>query len=100
MYFAVDDYSEIDFILANGYLSHIFSEHVVVSGLQDYGAYCRLCRENLHIAFSRLPLLLPASMEVIAALTLGVRSLNRDDGPRILTNTDDRHSTQLRNLKL
>lgn len=100
VYFAVDDYSEIDFILANGYLSHIFSEHGVVSGLQDYRARCRLCRENLHIAFSRLLLLLPASMEVIAALTLGVRRPNGDDGPRILTNAYDRHSTQLRTLKL
>ncbi|KAI1378884.1 hypothetical protein F4677DRAFT_443364 [Hypoxylon crocopeplum] len=71
VYFAVDDYSEVDLIIANGYLSYIFSEHVVISGLQDYREYCLLCRKNLHSALSRLPLLLPASMEVIAALTLG-----------------------------
>ncbi|KAI1105790.1 hypothetical protein F4804DRAFT_340971 [Jackrogersella minutella] len=71
VYFAVDDYGEVDLIIANGYLSYIFSEHVVVSGLPDYREYCRLCRDNLHSALSRLPLLLPASMEVIAALTLG-----------------------------
>ena len=82
MYFAVDDYSEVDLILANGYLSYIFSEHVVVSGLQDYGGYCRLCRKNLDSALSRLPLLLPPSMEVIAALTLGVRIPNQHAGPK------------------
>ncbi|OTA87219.1 hypothetical protein M434DRAFT_24015 [Hypoxylon sp. CO27-5] len=71
IYFAVDDYSEVDLILANGYLSYVFSEHVVVSGRQDYREYFGLCRNNLHNALSRLPLLLPASMEVIAALTLG-----------------------------
>jgi hypothetical protein len=75
VYFAIDDYNEIDFILANGYLSYVFSEHITVSGLHDYREYCRLCRENLHNACARLPLLLPPSMEVIAALTLGVRIL-------------------------
>jgi hypothetical protein len=72
VYFAVDEYSEVDFIIANAYLSYIFSEHVVVSGISDYREYCQICRENLHDALLRLPLLLPASMEVIAALTLGV----------------------------
>ncbi|KAI0149689.1 hypothetical protein F4776DRAFT_174560 [Hypoxylon sp. NC0597] len=71
IYFAVDDYSEVDLILANGYLSYVFSEHVIVSGRQDYREYFVLCQNNLHNALSRLPLLLPASMEVIAALTLG-----------------------------
>ncbi|RFU31755.1 hypothetical protein B7463_g4585, partial [Scytalidium lignicola] len=71
VYFAIDDYNEIDFILANGYLSYVFSEHISVSGLHNYREYCRLCRENLHNACARLPLLLPPSMEVIAALTLG-----------------------------
>lgn len=75
VYFAIDDYNDIDFILANGYLSYVFSEHVSVSGLQGYQEYCHLCRENLHNACARLPLLLPPSMEVIAALTLGVRIL-------------------------
>ncbi|KIX01886.1 uncharacterized protein Z518_07825 [Rhinocladiella mackenziei CBS 650.93] len=71
VYFAVDDYTEVDLVLANGYLFYIFAEHVVVSGLQDYRGYCRLCHENLHAGLSQFPLLLPASMEVIAALTLG-----------------------------
>jgi hypothetical protein len=72
VYFAVDDYSEVDLILTNAYLSYIFSEHVIVSGRQDYRGYCFLCRENLDNALAGLPLLLPASMEVIAVLTLGV----------------------------
>jgi hypothetical protein len=72
VYFAVDDYSEVDLILTNAYLSYTFSEHVIVSGRQDYRAYCCLCRENLDNALAGLPLLLPASMEVIAVLTLGV----------------------------
>lgn len=78
VYFAVDQYSEIDFILANGYLSYMFSEHVVVSGLKDYQGYCQLCRENLEGALSQLPLLLPASMDAIAALTLGVCTLYKE----------------------
>ena len=100
MYFAIDDYSEVDLILANGYLSYIFSEHVVVSGLQDYQGYCRLCRTNFQSALSRLPLLLPASMEIIAALTLGVRIPHQDGHLRILANAQGRHSTQLKTLKL
>ncbi|KAE9369112.1 hypothetical protein N431DRAFT_485113 [Stipitochalara longipes BDJ] len=71
VYFAVDEYSDIDLILANVYLSYVFSEYVVASGLQEYRRYCQLCRENLYIALSRLPLLLPATIELIAALTLG-----------------------------
>ncbi|KAF2181556.1 hypothetical protein K469DRAFT_671308 [Zopfia rhizophila CBS 207.26] len=72
VYFSVDDYSEIDFILANGYLSYTFFEHAAISGREDYFEHCRLCRMNIESALSRLPLLLPATMNVIAALTLGV----------------------------
>lgn len=75
VYFAVDDYSQIDFILANGYLSWIFGEHVISSGTtKDYNKYCLMCRKNLHGALLRLPLVLPPSMETIAALALGVSS--------------------------
>jgi hypothetical protein len=78
VYFAVDDYSDLDFIIANEYLSYIFAEHVVVTGIQDYAGYSRLCSKNLQQALSRLPLLLPASMEAIAALMLGVHNLLTD----------------------
>lgn len=77
VYFAIDDYSEVDFILANGYLSYIFAENLAVTGQHDYLEYFRLCRENVHKACGRLPLLIPPSMEVIAALTIGVRILGQ-----------------------
>ena len=100
VYFAVDDYSEIDFILVNGYLSYIFSEHVVISGLEEYREYCRICRENFHNALLRLPLLLPVSMETIAVLTLGVGIPQYDQESRIMTNFHCRYLTQLKILKL
>ncbi|KAF2493075.1 hypothetical protein BU16DRAFT_466133 [Lophium mytilinum] len=77
VYFAVDDFHEVDLILANGYLYYIFSEHVILSGVQDYRKYSRLCQENFHSALTRLPLLLPTSMEVIATLTLATLGYHR-----------------------
>ncbi|KAF2652653.1 hypothetical protein K491DRAFT_695375 [Lophiostoma macrostomum CBS 122681] len=71
IYFSVDGYSEIDYILANGFLSYVFFEHLVVSGRSDFAEYSQLCRNSLHSALSRLPLLIPSSVDVIAALTLG-----------------------------
>jgi hypothetical protein len=72
IYFSVNGYSEIDYILANGFLSYVFFEHLVVSGRSDFAQHSQLCRGNLHSALSKLPLLISSSMEVIAALTLGV----------------------------
>jgi hypothetical protein len=74
VYFAVEDYSEVDVIIANGYLSYMFFEHDVATGLKGYRDHHRICRQNLSNAVLRLPLLLPPSMEAIAALTLGVRT--------------------------
>ncbi|KAI8623862.1 hypothetical protein F5Y19DRAFT_491852 [Xylariaceae sp. FL1651] len=71
VYFAVDQYSEVDFILANGYLSYVFSEYIATTGQHGYQDYCKRCRQNAQVALSRLNLLLPASIEVIAALTFG-----------------------------
>ncbi|KAK7432250.1 hypothetical protein QQZ08_001195 [Neonectria magnoliae] len=51
VYFAVDDYTDVDFIIANGFLSYVFAEHVVIFGTES-------SRSN-------------SSMEVVAALTLG-----------------------------
>ncbi|KAF0331204.1 C6 transcription factor [Colletotrichum asianum] len=70
MYFAIDDYTEIDFVLASGYLTYIFAEHLITTGLNDYREHWLMCRKNLHDAVARLPLLLPASMDAVAALTL------------------------------
>jgi hypothetical protein len=36
VYFAVEEYKEVDFILANAYLKYVFAEHIVVFGRQDY----------------------------------------------------------------
>ncbi|KAI1127902.1 fungal-specific transcription factor domain-containing protein [Nemania abortiva] len=71
VYFAVDEYSQLDFILANGYLSYIFSEYIAATGNNDYYEYYRRCRQNAQVALSRLPLILPTSIEAIAALTFG-----------------------------
>jgi hypothetical protein len=73
VYFSVEEYSEIDFILANGHLSYTFFQHVMTSGRPDFFEHACLCRTNVDSALSRLPLILPATMNVIAALTLGVR---------------------------
>ncbi|KAI1312331.1 fungal-specific transcription factor domain-containing protein [Xylaria venustula] len=71
VYFAVEDYSEFDFILANCYLSYIFSEYSSVTGKHKYQEYYRLCRQNAQVALSQLPLLLPATIEAVASLTFG-----------------------------
>ncbi|KIW09779.1 hypothetical protein PV08_11879 [Exophiala spinifera] len=71
VYFAVDEYNDLEFILANGYLSYISFEYFVASGIQEYNEYCNLCWKNLVNAFARLPLILPQSMESIAVLALG-----------------------------
>lgn len=72
VYFAVEEYSQLDFILANSYLSYIFSEYVIATGKHNYQEYYTKCRQNAQVALSRLPLVLPATMEAVAALTFGV----------------------------
>ncbi len=72
VYFAVEDYSQLDFILANSYLSYIFSEYIAVTGKQEYQDHYRRCRQNAQVALSQLPLLLPATIEAVATLAFGV----------------------------
>ncbi|KAI3343016.1 fungal-specific transcription factor domain-containing protein [Ustulina deusta] len=71
VYFAVEDYSQLDFILANSYLSYIFSEYIAVTGKQEYQDHYRRCRQNAQVALSQLPLLLPATIEAVATLAFG-----------------------------
>ncbi|KAF4979130.1 hypothetical protein FZEAL_4620 [Fusarium zealandicum] len=71
VYFVVNDYTQVDFIIANSFLSYMFAEHAVIYGVDSSQQNCNLCRSNLGTSLSRLPLLLPASMEVVVALTLG-----------------------------
>lgn len=72
MYFGVDDYSEAESIIASSFLSYVFAEYAVVYGDAKHGEYCQFFRSSLGQALSKLPLLLTASLEVVAALTLGV----------------------------
>ncbi|KAI1368604.1 fungal-specific transcription factor domain-containing protein [Xylaria arbuscula] len=71
VYFAVEDYSQFDFILANCYLSYVFSEYVAVTGKHRYKEYHSQCRLNAQVALSQLPLLLPATTEAVATLAFG-----------------------------
>ncbi|KAF4473093.1 hypothetical protein FALBO_19 [Fusarium albosuccineum] len=77
VYFAVNDYTEEEFIIANSFLSYIFAEHAVVYGADASREYCYLCRSNVGNSLSRLPLFLPASMEAVTALTLGTLGYHR-----------------------
>ncbi|KAI0183892.1 hypothetical protein EV127DRAFT_445642 [Xylaria flabelliformis] len=71
VYFAVDEYTQLDFVLANSYLSYIFSEYIVATGKTNYTQFYTQCRQNAQVALSRLPLLLPTTIETVAALTFG-----------------------------
>ncbi|KAF2794397.1 hypothetical protein K505DRAFT_304056 [Melanomma pulvis-pyrius CBS 109.77] len=81
VYFAVEDYTDIDFVLANGYLYWLFSEYFVISESDVYRGYCVQCRQNLHIALSRIPFILPPTMDTVAALTIGaLRAIETSKG--------------------
>lgn len=72
VYFA-EDASPYDFISVNAGLFSLFSDHVSTSQMsQDQKernkAYAHLCRENLELALAEMPLQLPASASVVAAL--------------------------------
>jgi len=72
VYFAVDDYSEVDLVLANGFLACAFSQYFIASGLHQSREYHKICQKNFREGLARFPLLAPATMESVAALTLGV----------------------------
>ncbi|KAL7953424.1 hypothetical protein V8C34DRAFT_321074 [Trichoderma compactum] len=71
VYFSVNGYTDVDFILANGSFYWLYAEYAIISNQPKFHEYSRQCCENFQDAFSRLPFLLPASMEVIAALAMG-----------------------------
>ncbi|KAL7947629.1 hypothetical protein V8C42DRAFT_290356 [Trichoderma barbatum] len=71
VYFSVHGYTEVEFIIANGSLYWLYAEYATISKQSKYHEYSNQCRNNFQDAFSRLPFLLPASVEVIAALALG-----------------------------
>lgn len=72
VYFAVDDYTEVNFVVATGCLTWLFAEYAIATGQSVYREYSRQCHDNLQKAITRLSLLLPATTEVIAALVVGV----------------------------
>lgn len=72
VYFAVDEYTHVDYILVVGFLSYMFSEHRVVTGTESSADHGQMCRDALSEALSRLPFILPSTLEVIAALLMAV----------------------------
>jgi hypothetical protein len=76
VHFGIDGYSEAESIIASSFLSYVFAEYAIVYGDAKHGEYCQSFRSSLGQTLSKLPLLLTASLELVAALTLGVcRSL-------------------------
>ncbi|KAH6952454.1 fungal-specific transcription factor domain-containing protein [Ilyonectria sp. MPI-CAGE-AT-0026] len=73
VYFS-EDHSEADFIAANAGLHSLFCDyaaHVPPELKEENLAYARMCRANLETALSNLPLHLPATSDMIAALLFG-----------------------------
>lgn len=83
VYFS-EDTSPFDFISVNAGLYSLFSDHALTAQIsQDEKernmAYARLCRDNLETGLAEMPLHLPASANVIAALLFGERLIHRND---------------------
>ncbi len=89
VYFAIDEYTHTDYILALGFLSYMFSEHRVSTGTESSGDYGQMCRDALSEALSRLPFILPPTLEVIAALLIAVGQIIHQPHSTILTNNAD-----------
>ncbi|KAH7177012.1 hypothetical protein EDB81DRAFT_898613 [Dactylonectria macrodidyma] len=78
VYFAVSEYRQTESILANGCLSWLFSEYAIVSNQHKYLDYSAQCRSNVQRNITRLPLVLPATMEMIACLVVGAHQAIED----------------------
>jgi hypothetical protein len=77
VYFS-EDPSPYNFISVNAGLYSLFSDYASTAQVsqeekEQLLAYVRLCRENLETGLASIPLHLPASANVIAALLFGVR---------------------------
>ena len=70
VYFAIDDHDEVDFILANGYLTYVFADYKYTTQIEEYQDHGELCRLNLQNAMLRLPLHALPSLKLVAALAL------------------------------
>ncbi|KAL6916611.1 hypothetical protein FSST1_008106 [Fusarium sambucinum] len=71
VYFGVGEPTCAEVIIANSFLAYVFAEYAVIYGDSKQREYCQFHRSSLSSALLRLPLLLPASMELVAAMTLG-----------------------------
>ena len=76
VYFCTDDFSEATFIVTNVGLYNIFIELAYVEHQSDirdeYQGYVQMCKENLEATLANLNILMPANLESIVALALGV----------------------------
>ena len=74
-----DDHNTPNFITVNVVLNCLFWAYagVVPDNREQYLDWSRLCGVNVETALSNLPLHLPASDDVIVALSLGVISSNQ-----------------------
>lgn len=76
--FAIDDYSDAEFIIATAGLYYLFTEIFQTSApgpsRREFLAYGQLCREALEAALSTVGAFLPARMDSVQALVLGVSS--------------------------
>ena len=76
VYFCTDDYSDATFIVANIGLYNVFIElefgEKEPASREEYHHYVQMCKENLEAGLANLNILMPATMESIIALCLGV----------------------------
>lgn len=76
VYFCTDDYTEATFIVVNFGLYSVFVELSVVAkdaaSREETQRYVQLCKDNLETALANLNILMPATIESIMALSLGV----------------------------
>lgn len=76
VYFSTDEYSEASFIVANFGLYTIFVELAMTgkdaTSRVNYHHYMQLSKDNLEAAMASLNILMPATLETVMALSLGV----------------------------
>ncbi|ENH75357.1 hypothetical protein FOC1_g10002913 [Fusarium oxysporum f. sp. cubense race 1] len=82
VYFRVEDHTEVEFIIANSFLSYVFAEYAVIHGDAKTQEYCRFYRSKVGNGLTKLTLLATPCMELIAALALGTLGYHRLDSPK------------------
>ncbi|KFA56223.1 hypothetical protein S40293_00182 [Stachybotrys chartarum IBT 40293] len=71
VYFPVKGHTDAEYIITCSFLAYVFAEHATIYGNSLSAEYCQRCRALLGRALLRLSLYLPASMEMVVALTQG-----------------------------